>query len=52
MGEALVFPNKATGFYDNFERFNKEDIEEIKKQISLLEKEEKYNIKNWNSYKK
>lgn len=51
-GEALVFPNKATGFYDNFERFNKEDIEEIKKQISILEKEEKYNIKNWNSYKK
>lgn len=46
-GEALVFPNKSTGFYDNFERFNDEDIEEIKRQISSLEKEEKYNIANW-----
>lgn len=45
--EALVFPNKSTGFYDNFERFNNEDIEEIKKQINLLEKEDKYNIANW-----
>lgn len=47
-GEALVFPNKSTGFYDNFEPLNEEDIEEIKKQINILEKSEKYNIKNWN----
>lgn len=47
-GEALVFPNKSTGFYEKFERFNNEDIEEIKKQISLLEKDERYNIINWN----
>lgn len=46
-GEALVFPNKSTGFYDDFERFNQEDIEEIKRQINLLEKNEKYNMKNW-----
>lgn len=46
-GEALVFPNKSTGFYDKFERFNNEDIEELKKQINILEKEEKYNIANW-----
>lgn len=46
-GEALVFPNKSTGFYDKFERFNNDDIGEIKKQIDLLEKQEKYNVVNW-----
>ncbi len=46
-GETLNFPNKSTGFYDKFERFNNEDIEEINKQINLLEKEDKYNLKNW-----
>ncbi len=46
-GEALVFPNKSIGFYDKFERFNNEDIEELNKQINILEKEEKYNIANW-----
>ena len=46
-GEALIFPNKSTGFYDKFERFNNEDIEEIKRQIDLLEKEDKYNLVNW-----
>lgn len=46
-GEALIFPNKSTGFYDKFERFNNEDIEKIKRQIDLLEKEDKYNLVNW-----
>lgn len=46
-GEALKFPNKSTGFYDKFERFNNEDIEEIKKQIIMLEKTEKYHVINW-----
>lgn len=43
-GEALVFPNKDTGFYDKFESFNFDDIREIK-QISVLENTEKYNPK-------
>ena len=47
-GEALVFPNKDTGFYDKFESFNANDIKEIKKQISVLESTEKYNLKRWN----
>lgn len=47
-GEALVFPNKSTGFYNSFNRLNEEDIEEIKKQIYILEQSEKYNLKNWN----
>lgn len=46
-GEALVFPNKSTGFYDNFEKFNNEDIEEIKKQITILEQEGKFIKENW-----
>ena len=46
-GEALSFPNKETGFYDNFEPLNFDDINEIKKQISLLEKNERYNLANW-----
>lgn len=46
-GEALNFPNKSTGFYENFEPFNEEDMTEIKKQIEILEKLEKYDVANW-----
>lgn len=46
-GEALVFPNKSTGFYDNFEKFNNEDIEEIKRQITILEQDGKFIKENW-----
>ena len=35
------------GFFDNFEPLDDEDIEEIQKQIALLEKLEKYNASNW-----
>ena len=34
-------------YYDNFTPFNDEDIEEIKKQITLLENTEKYKLENW-----
>ncbi|MBR3164256.1 hypothetical protein IKF15_03065 [Candidatus Saccharibacteria bacterium] len=47
-GEALVFPNEETGFYDEFEPFNDDDIKEIKKQIAILENTEKYSLKTWN----
>ncbi len=47
-GEALVFPNKSTGFYDGFEPFNEEDIKEIKKNLTNLEKDKKYKLENWN----
>lgn len=46
-GEALKFPNPDEPFYDNFTPFNDEDIEEIKKQIALLENTEKYKLENW-----
>ena len=47
-GEALKLPNPDTDFYDNFKPFNDKDIEEIIKQIHLLENNEKYNLNNWN----
>ena len=46
-GEALKFPNPNDPFYDNFKPFNKEDVDEIKKQIVLLEKTEKYKLEAW-----
>lgn len=46
-GEALLFPDKRTSFYDGFSQVSTSDIEEIKKQISIIENEKKYNIKNW-----
>jgi len=45
--EAVQLPDRATGFYDKFEPLNKEDIIEIKKQISLIIKEDKYKDANW-----
>lgn len=46
-GEACQFPFRETGFYDNFEPLNSEDIEEIKKQIRLLLKQKKYQSRYW-----
>ena len=39
---------KDTGFYDTFEPFNEEDIQEIQKQIQALEESKKYDITSWN----
>lgn len=46
-GEACQFPFRETGFYDNFESLNTEDIEEIQKQIQFLLKQEKYQSRHW-----
>jgi diadenosine tetraphosphate (Ap4A) HIT family hydrolase len=46
-GEACNFPFRETGFYECFEPLNKEDILEIRKQISLLLETEKYSLSNW-----
>ena len=47
-GQALNFPYKDTGFYDTFEPFNEEDIQEIQKQIHVLEESKKYDMTSWN----
>lgn len=46
-GEACHFPNRNTGFYDNFEPLNKEDILEIRKAIEEILKSDKYSDNNW-----
>lgn len=45
--ESVYLPDRNTGFYDNFEPLNKQDIEEIKKEIERLYKDEKYQDSNW-----
>lgn len=45
--ESVYLPDRGTGFYDNFEPLNVEDISEIKNQIELIESKEKYQLKNW-----
>jgi diadenosine tetraphosphate (Ap4A) HIT family hydrolase len=45
--ESVYLPDRSTGFYKNFEPLNEDDIKEIQKQISIIEKKEKYNGENW-----
>lgn len=46
-GEACHFPHPKTGFYDQLEPLNKEDILEIQKQIEILLQQEKYQSPEW-----
>lgn len=46
-GDAVHLPQRETGFYDKFEPLNKEDIIQVKKQIELTLKEEKYRDDKW-----
>ena len=41
-GESLYFPDKKTKFWIGLEPLNKEDIEEILKQIKIISKRKKY----------
>ena len=45
--EAVQLPSRDTGFYDNFLPLDSEDIVELKKQFSIIEKEKKYRLINW-----
>ncbi len=45
--EALFFPDRLTGFYDNFEPLNHADTKEIRIQIIRILKEKKYKDSNW-----
>ena len=46
-GEAAKFPLPSTGFYDENEPFNAEDILEIQKQITVISNQERYQS-GWN----
>ncbi len=45
--ESVYLPARESGFYDDFEPLNIEDIEEINKQIKTIELNEKYKLENW-----
>ncbi len=45
--ESVYLPARESGFYDDFEPLNIEDIEEIKRQIKIIELNEKYKLENW-----
>lgn len=47
MEEAVHLPDRSSGFYDKFEPLDKDDIREIRKQIELILKEEKYDDSDW-----
>lgn len=46
-GDACTFPHRETGFYDNFEPLNNDDIIAIQKMLHLLLEQEKYQKSNW-----
>ena len=45
--ESVYLPDRGVGFYDGFEPLNSEDIAEIKKQIDIVFKKEKYSEEKW-----
>lgn len=45
--ESVYLPDRETGFYEGFEPLNDEDIEEIRRQIDIVEAREKFNLEVW-----
>lgn len=45
--DAPYLPDKKTGFYDNFEPLNDEDINAIVKEMQRLEEDSKYDKNKW-----
>ena len=46
-GDAIYPPHPNTGFYDNCEPLNKDDIKQIQNEIQLLLKQDKYKDNEW-----
>lgn len=46
--EAVYLPDRSTGFYNNFEPLNEEDVKEIRKEIIKTSKKKKYSNEGWN----
>ncbi len=49
--ESVYLPDRSSGFYDKFEPLNNDDILEIKKQIELLSRQDKYQSSEWGLFK-
>lgn len=45
--EAVYLPDRSTGFYDNFEPLNSDDVRAIRSEIERLFMEERYSDKAW-----
>ncbi len=45
--EAVYLPDRGTGFYDDFEPLDEEDVKMIREEIEKIFTEEKYQDKNW-----
>jgi len=46
-GDACHFPQRESGFYDDFLPLSNDDIEIIKEEVKLVLKKEKYKDKEW-----
>ena len=46
-GDSVYLPHRRTGFYENFEPLNAEDVQEIKSEIARLFASEKYKDEKW-----
>jgi diadenosine tetraphosphate (Ap4A) HIT family hydrolase len=46
-GDACQFPHRETGFYDNFEPLNDDDIKAVQNEIKQLLKTDKYQTDRW-----
>ena len=45
--ESMYLPDRDTGFYEGFEALNEGDVQEIQKQIAVVEAKEKYQKEKW-----
>ena len=46
-GEALVFPNRKTGFYDGFTPFTQEDLSAIREELEHLAETPRFALSAW-----
>jgi diadenosine tetraphosphate (Ap4A) HIT family hydrolase len=46
-GDACYFPQRSTGYYDNFQPLNNDDVLGIKEEIEKTFKQPKYRDKEW-----
>jgi diadenosine tetraphosphate (Ap4A) HIT family hydrolase len=45
--ESVYLPDRGTGFYDDFQPLNEDDVKKIKEEIEKIFKRDKYQDKNW-----